>query len=108
LSLDYFFAYDSFLIPQEEPSSANKPSDPKSPEGAGVEVTAKPMQSPASKSAVSSGLEAPKTPTDRDSRKKKKGIFGGLFGGKQKKTGRKTGKSPGRRLKLDASADGSI
>jgi hypothetical protein len=58
-------------------------------------------------------MEAPKT-LDRDSRKKKKGIFGGLFGkqggkqGKQKRSGRKTGKSPGRRLKLEGSADGSI
>jgi hypothetical protein len=62
---------------------------------------------------MSSGIEAPKsTPTDRDNRKKKKGIFGGLFGkhqGKQKRAGsRKPGKSPGRRLKLEGSGDGSI
>lgn len=48
-------------------------------------------------------LEAPQTP-DRDSRKKKKGIFGGLFGGKK---GRKT-PSRGHKLRLDPSGDGSI
>lgn len=87
-----------------------------SPEGAGIEVSAdaKPMLAPAAKStASSSGIEAPKTPADhRDSKKKKKGIFGGLFGGKQggkqKRTGRRPGKSPGRRLKLDGSGDASI
>lgn len=90
-----------------------KPSSPKSPENQGVEVSAtdkQPVHSPASRSPVSSGMEASKTQTDRDSRKKKKGIFGGLFGkqGKQKRSGRKPGKSPGRRLKLEGSGDGSI
>ena len=72
-----------------------------------MSALARAMPSPASKSAVSSGIEAPKV-LDRDSRKKKKGIFGGLFGGKQKKTGMKPGKSPGRRQKLDSNGGGSI